>query len=606
MQGVTGLATIDKPWLKYYNLEKPVIDPTRIKNKTVWDVVEEFLDEEKEIPAVEYFGRIISRKEFKEYVIKWAKGLKALGVGKGDYISLYVPAAPESFAVFLAANAIGAIPYYQKLVISKEALQEETKEARISVVFDMMWPNVKDVFSEERFEHIIVTSVSDSMNDYTGQFSSQDSNAGDNGNMIPDEERFIRTKQVLKLGEDYEGEYRVPYSPNEIAIITTSSGTTSNEVKGTIDTNEGVLCSVVSFINTGLRFTRGKRTLTCFPPTASTSMNCLQLTPILTGGTIIFDPRADVNIWYEQIMQYKPDLAITTGPVWEKFARDVESVNKKGNRVDLTWADSFIIGGAGTTPGILKYINNVLRNNGLEFDVYAGYGYSEVFGPLSVAKREEDNTSDLPVINIGLPVPGSEVGIFDEYGNELPYGKGYRGELWSRSPANMHGYYGKPELTKTIIIDGWIHSGDLCEIDENGCIYCYGRIKNSIEINGEKIYLFDISIDIREKFSLHDVFTEVKKLTDGTYAINMYFVQEQSVKTESETLMVELDKYLANKKIYIHGYKEYEDMLPIEPSTLKNRTKETSGFVKYIAGKKYGISYEEAEREIYKENRIAQ
>ena len=170
----------------------------------------------------------------------------------------------------------------------------------------------------------------------------------------------------------------------------------------------------------------------------------------------------------------------------------------------------------------------------------------------------------------------------------------------------MHGYYGKPELTITIIIDGRIHSGELCELDENGCIYCYGRIKNSIEINGEKIYLFDISIDIREKFSLHDVFTEVKKLTDGTYAINMYFVQEQSVKTESETLMVELDKYLANKKIYIHGYKEYEDMLPIEPSTLKNRTKETSGFVKYIAGKKYGISYEEAEREIYKENRIAQ
>lgn len=595
-----GLATVDKPWMKYYDIEHPVIELDRIKNKTVWDVVEEFLDEEKEIPAIEYFGRIISRREYKEYVIKWAKGLKALGVSEGDYIPLYVPATPESLALFFAANMIGAIPYFQKLAITKEALQEETKEATICVVFDMMWPNVKDVFSEARFRHVIVTSASDSMDFLKKQLMAVKSGIG-NKDTIPNEDRFIRTKQVLKLAEKYTGEYRVPYSPEKIAIITTSSGTTSNVVKGTMDTNEGVLFSVCSFINSGLRFTRGKRTLTCFPPTASTSVNCLQLTPLLTGGTIIFDPRVNVDIWFEQLMQYKPDIAISTGPVWEKFAKDVEKQNKDGKKVDLSWVDSFIIGGAGTTPVILKNTNRILKDNGLQYDVYAGYGYSEIFGPISVAKRDEDNTSDLPVINIGLPLPGADVGIFDKDGKELPYGQGCRGELWSRSPANMHGYYGKPELTKKAIVDGWVHSGDLCEIDKNGSIFCYGRINNSIEINGKREYLFDIAIDIREKFNLYDAYIEAKKLTDGTYAINMYFVQKDSDRKDQGKLLTEIDEYLLAKDIVIRAYKEYEDMLPIEPTTLKVKTKETEGFVKYVDGKCYAFSYKEVARDLYEE-----
>lgn len=601
MQNKTGLATIDQPWMKYYDMENPIINLEKTKSKTVWDFVEECLDSEKEIPAIEYFGRIISRKEFKEYVIEWAKGLKALGVKEGDYISLYVPAAPESLALFLASNAIGAIPYFQKLAITKEALQEETKESKVAVVFDMMWDNVKEVFSEDRFEHIIVTSVVDSMKFPLKQITNIKNSFSKDKPAIPKESRFIKTKDVLKLARDYKGEYRTKFTPNQIAIITTSSGTTSNEVKGTMDTNEGILSSIVAWVNSGLRWTRGKRTLTCFPPTASTSVNCLQLSPLITGGTIIFDPRVEMSLWHDQLMKYKPDLTISTGPVWELFARNIDKMNREGKILDLSWADAFLVGGAGTTPGILEYINKVLKKNGLKRDLYSGYGYSEVFGPICVAKADMNNTSDLPVLNIGLPMPEYEVGIFDEEGNELPYGKGYRGELWSRCPATMHGYYGKPDKTKDIIVDGWIHSGDLCEIDENGSIYCYGRLKHSVVIDGEKVFLFDISIDVREKFGLHDVFTEDKKLTDGTDAINMYFVQEDSERKETSELIAEIDEYLASKNIEIHAYKEYPDMLPIEPTTLKIKTKETDGFVKYKDGKKNSVSYEEIEKDVYKE-----
>lgn len=67
---------------------------------------------------------------------------------------------------------------------------------------------------------------------------------------------------------------------------------------------------------------------------------------------------------------------------------------------------------------------------------------------------------------VGVPCVGITVGVFDENGNELSYNK--RGELWAKSQSAMKCYYNKPELTAKTKVDGWIHTGDLAEIDENG------------------------------------------------------------------------------------------------------------------------------------------
>ena len=116
----TGYATIDQPWMKQYHsyAGKGILDAA---NKgSVWDMTEESLKKNSEIPLIEYFGNTITREEFAKYVELWARTFKSLGVSKGDHIPLYVPATPESYAMFFAANAIGAIPYYQKLSISKK------------------------------------------------------------------------------------------------------------------------------------------------------------------------------------------------------------------------------------------------------------------------------------------------------------------------------------------------------------------------------------------------------------------------------------------------------------------------------------------------------
>ena len=370
-----------------------------------------------------------------------------------------------------------------------------------------------------------------------------------------------------------------------------------------MDTNEGMLASLACTINAETGYTPGKRTLTVFPPTASTSINCLQLLPTFTGGTIIFDPRVDMSLWYKQVMQYKPDITISTGPLWERFVQDLlKDEQKTGKRKDLSWQDYFIMGGAGTTHNILDNINSVVRERGAQRDFQVGYGFSEVFGVLSVAKYDgkyKEAENDKQVISVGIPLPGYTVGIFDENGNELPYGEGLRGELWIKAPSIMDGYFGKPEVTAKTVIDGWAHSGDLCEIDKYGNIYCYGRIKNNIVVNGQKNYLFDMANDVRDSFKLHDVIIERKKMADNTESLNMYFVQENNDLVDSKELIEKIDTYFETKNIIIDGYQEFQDSLPIDPTTLKPIARVKDGFIKYKNDEKYGVSYQEISEDLY-------
>ncbi len=157
-QKLTGYPSIDKPWLNFYSpdaYEKAISIPT---NKTVWDVIEECLIRDKDVPAIEYFGRKISRERFIELVYEWSKTFKALGIKEEEVIPIYGPFVPDVCAIALALNAIGATAYFLKLAISPEALAEETKEARFAIVFDDMWQNVHMEFEKDRFQKVLIYS----------------------------------------------------------------------------------------------------------------------------------------------------------------------------------------------------------------------------------------------------------------------------------------------------------------------------------------------------------------------------------------------------------------------------------------------------------------
>jgi long-chain acyl-CoA synthetase len=121
-------------------------------------------------------------------------------------------------------------------------------------------------------------------------------------------------------------------------------------------------------------------------------------------------------------------------------------------------------------------------NNELGARIYEGYGLSEAGPAVSLQPLE----GPYKIGSIGVPLPGLEAKIVDEKGDELP--RGEVGELIVKGPNVMKGYYNKPEETRRVLRDGWLYTGDMMYMDEDGYLYIVGRKKDLIIRGGFNIY----------------------------------------------------------------------------------------------------------------------
>ncbi|MBR2583342.1 MAG: long-chain fatty acid--CoA ligase [Oscillospiraceae bacterium] len=587
---LTGYPSIDKPWLKYYKKganDKALSTPM---DKTLYRFYIEKVFINPNFPVVKYFNTSLTTKQFLDSIEMWARAFRAVGVNEDEMVPIYGTWCPEIAAIFFALNAIGAYPYFEKLDITESALRLETQGAKIAVVFEPLWNDVaKAVFHEDRFRKVFIIGLTDSMRFPLKQLIRL--KKGYSKRAFADSDKFILTDQIKRLAKGFSGPFEVPFKKNRIAVITTSSGTTSSVVKGIMDTNEGALANVIGTAYSEPGFIAEKECLITLPPTASTATNCFFLLPLYMGMTVRLDPRADEESWPKLLLKYKPSLAATTGSFWYSFYRKMADLRKEGRDVDLSFLDTFILGGSGVTPEQLDFINHTAKECKVKTTMDCGYGCSEFFGVITVDKHEVDYKPTVTeVIDVGIPIPGATVAIFDQNGNELPYGK--RGEIWAKGPSIMHGYFGKPDLAEQAFHGKWLKTGDIGVIDENGYVYCYGRMKSSVKIQGETVYLFDVANTLRRELGLEDCMVEVKNLTDGNHSVVVYYVQKSNWHQAEAAICSQMNVLSKKMGITVDGYREFKESFPISPTSLKPRTRYTEGFVNYLdSGEKISISY---------------
>lgn len=610
---LTGYSSIDEPWMINYQQNAREIALDMEKGKNISTVILDSFEKNKDVDALRYFNRKISRDELKEQVEIWAKAFRCLGVEEKEVVPLYGTFFPDVCAMILALNQIGAVIYPVKLNISKKDLEKETENSKIAIVYDGMWNNVKDVFSDDRFKKIIAVNAADGILPpleqivrFKGYLDAIKSNS-----RMPNTKKYVHSKDILDYAKSYSGEYKAKYEPNQVAFITSSSGSTINgEVKGIMSTNEAAISQLAKCVAAELPFYKGENCLTNLPPTASTAMFCLYLLPLYKGMTIIDEPRLSAENYYKQIMKYKPQIALMTGSFWKVFIRCLEDEINKGKIPDLSFFRMPIIGGEGVTPRQFEKMNNLIQKYGSNVSFFSGSGLSEYFSVSNVQKDDvrylENHTK--PVITVGLPLPTTKAGVFDENGNELKYNE--RGELWLKDKdVVMRGYYGKEHLTSKVIDkNGWLHTGDLAEIDENGFIYLYGRMNDKVKINGEDIYLFDIANKIREDKEIDDVIVFAYKQKDNSYSFVAHIILEENCKCDIKSKLLEIDEKIKNTYndiIKIDGYKIHNTSFVISPTTAKvdrnTMYNDRSNFIKYIDDKEYRISFDELDNCIYKD-----
>lgn len=598
-KGLTGYPSIDKVWLNYYRDGAEDIANNIPSNKTVWDVIEEKLLEYYDIPALEYFGREFSKKEFIDLCYVWARTFRAMGVEANEIVPVYGPFVPDICAMVFALNMIGACPYFLKLAISDEALAEETKEAKIAVVYDGMWENVAKEFSKDRFKNVIVASVTMDMPSPKKEIVSfiNSVQALKNKSSIPHEKKYIWADKAREIANYYSGEVKVPFEKERPTFITSSSGTTvGGIVKGTVATNESTISQLYMGMASDIQYFPGDTCLNHFPPTASTSLNVLFLLPLFNGMKVYVDPRVSEKDYYNQILKLKPNMALTTGSAWEAFFNRVEKEMEQGKEFDFSYAKGWTVGGEGTDVKKFLRWDEIMKKAHAYNLLFSGYGSSELFSATSVETVNARYDFSKQIMSVGIPYAGITMGVFDENGNELSYNQ--RGELRIKSKSAMKGYYDKPDLTEKTKVDGWIKTGDLSEIDDNGFIYIWGRKSDKLKDND--IYLFDIANKIKEKDFIDDAMVLPMPIDGCENNLVAHIVWDRDVlDSYKEVYLRGLDelmkKYLPRGYV-LNTYAEHEGMIPYSPTTLKkdrNRLAEqTTGFVQVINGKMENIEYE--------------
>ncbi len=222
--------------------------------------------------------------------------------------------------------------------------------------------------------------------------------------------------------------------------------------------------------------------------------------------------------------------------------------------------------------------------------IYGGYGTSETFSGICIDRADYRFTPTKVIEPVGVPQAGMEVGIFDKNDRELSYNQ--RGELRVKTKATMKGYYNKPKLTEKTVVNGWVHTGDLAEIDENGFVYIWGRLKDTVKLSdGREIYLFDISNKIKEKAFIDDAIVLEKPIDHDSVNLVAHIVWDKDVREpEKAGHLSELVECVKQYEpgVNLIAFAVHDVMLPYSPTTLKkdkNRmAKQTDGFVTVADG----------------------
>ncbi|HSS56678.1 MAG TPA: AMP-binding protein, partial [Solirubrobacteraceae bacterium] len=364
-----------------------------------------------------------------------AAGLAARGLRPGDVLALWAPNSPGWAIAALGAVAAGATVSGVSPVAVERELAAQLMDSEASIV----------VAPPDRLE--LARKVA----------------------------RTAGVREVIAL-DDVEGDGAPPAvdldPATAVALLPYSSGTTGLP-KGVMLTHANVVVAIAQ-ARAGLKL--GPRdTVAAVAPFAHVMGFVITLTNALTSGaTVVTLPRFAFEPFLELVERHRATVVIVAPPVMAALAGH-PAVGAR----DLSSLELVVAGGAPVPAEIARAVGERLPGA----VVRLGYGLTETSATVTAPDREQ------PVApgSVGRAMPGTELRVVDpESGADL--GPGEPGELWVRGPQTMAGYLHRPDATAAMIdADGWLHTGDLVVVDEEGQLFIVDRLKELIKVSAFQV-----------------------------------------------------------------------------------------------------------------------
>ena len=459
-------ASAAKPWLKYY--EQRYIEQT-MPECSAFELVCRNNKNHLNETALEYYGRKISYADLIVNTKKTAAAFRAMGVKKGDIITVVSVMTPEVIYAFYAADMVGASLNLVDPRYSAEGIHEyiEEVDSRLLICLNVTYDRCHQAEKRTNVERVLVISPADSLPLHLALGYKMTN---------PDKNRYksnvIHWKDFIAQGKD-QSMNAEPYDPQHACVVVHTGGTTGSP-KGVMLTDQNFNALAQEFAAQSKLFSRGQKLMNIMPPFIAYGYGCGVHMPLVMGLHVIIIPNLDPDKLGSLIWKHKPAHMFGVPAHYQQMASSL-LLKKK----DLSFIRNYAAGGDSLPLGAEQTVNEFLKEHGAEFPLAKGYGMTEVSSAATIAAGSVTKPG-----SVGIPMVNTVVSIF-EPGTETELPIGERGEICICTPTTMKGYYDKPDETAMILrrhADGqiWVHTGDIGYMDEDGFVYLDSRIKRLI------------------------------------------------------------------------------------------------------------------------------
>lgn len=485
---ITGYASIDKPWQKYYSKEAITAS---IPELTAYQYMVSQNEDNLSTKAIMYYGKKISYKNYIDMIDETARRLYNLGITEGEVVTVMSVANPELEVLFYALNKLGAVINLIDVRSDYKQIKKYLMEVKSSevVVMDNFLPEFDKCMEDEDIDNIVENVITLSpYNSVLFPFNvlaekksrKEDSNLYSKIDEIKKKNKYMTWNDLMSVHK-----YRYPryprYKKNMVAALVHTGGTTG--VPKTVKlSNENFNAMAIQYKSLNANYNKGDTFLNGIVPFVAYGIVVTIHMPMCLGMTNIIAPILSPKEFTEFMIKYKPNHTITVPTYVEHFVHD-----RKADSMNWKCLKNLGIGGDYFPEQSEIYVNEFLKNHGSSSIAEKGYGMTENSSTAGVCLVGVNKTNSL-----GIPLPLNTYGIFERgTDKELKYGE--EGEICITGPTEMLGYLDNEEEEGKVIkihSDGkkWIHSEDVGIIDEDGFLFFKGRYKRLIPHGGFKLY----------------------------------------------------------------------------------------------------------------------
>ena len=487
-KNITGYASIDKPWQKYYS--KDAITAS-IPELTAYQYMVSQNKDNLNTKSIIYYGKKISYKAFIDMIDETARRLYNLGVIEGEVVTVMSIANPELEILFYALNKLGAIINLIDVRSDYRQIKKYLKEVKSStvVVMDNFLPEFDKCMDDEEIDNIVENVITLSpFNSVLFPFNvlaekkarKEDSILYSKIDEIKKKDKYMTWNDLMNVSK-YRYTRYPRYKKDMVAALVHTGGTTG--VPKTVKlSNENFNAMAIQYKSLNANYNKGDTFLNGIVPFVAYGIVVTIHMPMCLGMTNIIAPILSPKEFTEFMIKYKPNHTITVPTYVEHFVHD-----RKADSMNWKCLKNLGIGGDYFPEQSEIYVNEFLKNHGSSSIAEKGYGMTENSSTAGVCLVGVNKTNSL-----GIPLPLNTYGIFERgTDKELKYGE--EGEICITSPTEMLGYLDNEEEERKVIkihSDGkkWIHSEDVGIIDEDGFLFFKGRYKRLIPHGGFKLY----------------------------------------------------------------------------------------------------------------------